>query len=138
MSMHDLPSQRVNEAGSDIRGNLQGEIMKILWEGGGASVDGVRNELPATRRGAYTTVQTVLNRLAERGLVVKRKEGRSMTYEAAVSEADYLSSSLHRVLEGASEPARRSALLNLVEELSDSERSELRDLTRRIDDRRNR
>ncbi len=100
-----------------IRGDLQQEIMRVLWAAGGSSVEAVRAALPAKRRGAYTTVQTVLNRLADRGLVVRHRQGRTIRYEAAISETEYVAGSLQRTLEGASDAARLSALANLVEKL---------------------
>lgn len=128
----------VRDGTKDIRGDLQVEIMKVLWTRSGSSVEGVRSALPASKRGAYNTVQTVLNRLTERGLVTRRKEGRMMVYEAAVTEADYVSGSLHQALDGASETARKTALLQLVEVLSADERAELGELAREIDRRRRR
>lgn len=112
--------------------------MKVLWTRAGASVEDVRRALPASMQGAYNTVQTVLNRLTDRGLVRRRKEGRLMVYEAAMTEADYVSGSLHKALDGASETARKTALLQLVEVLSADERAELGEITREIDRRKNR
>jgi predicted transcriptional regulator len=48
-------------------GDLQAQIMTVLWRLESGTVEQVRSGLPARYRGAYTTVQTVLNRLAERG-----------------------------------------------------------------------
>lgn len=121
-----------------IRGDLQQEIMRILWAGSGASVEGVREALPPDRQGAYTTVQTVLNRLADRGLVTRRKEGRMIHYAAAVSETDYLAGSLQRTLKGASEEARRSALTNLVEELGPKDLEAIADVAAEIRRQRDR
>lgn len=121
-----------------IRGDLQQEIMKILWAGGGASVEEVRASLPAGRRGAYTTIQTVLNRLADRGLVSRDKQGRALRYEAAISETDYVAGSLQRTLQGASDAARLSALTNLVEKLPAGEFDAISDLAAEINQRRKR
>lgn len=119
-----------------IRGDLQQEIMKILWAADSASVEEVRTALPDGRRGAYTTVQTVLNRLADRGLVRRNRQGKAIRYEAAISETDYVAGSLQRTLEGASDAARLSALTNLVEKLPAGEFEAISDLAEEINRRR--
>jgi hypothetical protein len=53
--------------GLDLRGNIQAEVMRIVLGVGDATVDGVRAAQPRSRRAAYTTIQTVMNRLLERG-----------------------------------------------------------------------
>jgi predicted transcriptional regulator len=120
-----------------IRGDLQQEIMRILWNlGDEATVEQVRQELPEQRRGAYTTVQTVLNRLTDRELVERRRVGRTIVYRAATSESDYVAASLYRALDGASDRARRSALANLVEELRPGELETFNALAAEIRSRR--
>lgn len=120
-----------------IRGDLQHEIMRILWAlGDEATVEQVRQALPEQRRGAYTTVQTVLNRLTDRGLLERRRVGRSIVYRAGLSESDYVSASLHRALDGVSDRARRSAIANLVEELRPGELETFNALAAEIRSRR--
>ena len=111
--------------------------MRILWSlGAEATVEQVRQELPEQRRGAYTTVQTVLNRLTDRELVERRRVGRTIVYRAATSESEYVSASLHRALDGASDRARRSAIANLVEELRPGELETFNALAAEIRSRR--
>lgn len=94
----------------------------MLWQiVDASSVEEVRQALPKSKRGAYTTVQTVLNRLAEGGLVNRRRSGRAIRYSARLSESDYVARSLQRSLAGVSEQARRSALASLVDELGPNE-----------------
>ena len=100
--------------------------MRVLWATPSASVEEVRAAIPESRRGGYNTVQTVLNRLTERGLVSRIRNGRAFSYSAAVSEADYLSKSMDNLLSGASTEARQAALTNLAELLPDAEFDALR------------
>lgn len=120
-----------------LRGDLQQEIMRILWSlGEEATVEEVRQALPEHRRGAYTTVQTVLNRLTDRELLERRRVGRTIVYRASTSESDYVSASLHRALDGASDRARRSAIANLVEDLRPGELETFNALAAEIRSRR--
>lgn len=122
-----------------IQGELQEEIMRVIWANQEPlGVDGVRKGLPRGRRGAYTTVQTVLNRLAERGLLRREKVGIAIRYSAEVSEAEYVAGSLSRSLDGASKQARQAALASLVGGLGRGELREIRALAREVDKQRGR
>jgi predicted transcriptional regulator len=114
-----------------IQGDLQSQVMSVMWRLEAATVEQVRAALPPRYRGAYTTIQTVLNRLAERGLLSRRRRGNAIEYRAAISEADHVSQSIARRLEAASNDARQTALARLIGELSDAELSTLRRLARR-------
>lgn len=116
-----------------IKGELQEQVMRVVWKLGGGTVDDVRAALPSKQRGAYTTVQTVLNRLSERGLLVREKQGKAFVYEPLISEADYLSKSLVRTLSAASsQEARMAALASLVGGLDDAEMTEINSLAEEI------
>lgn len=124
-------------ANSDqIQGELQEQIMRALWRLGQGRVGEVREALPKQHRSAYTTVQTVLNRLADRGLLDREREGNAIAYSPRVSEAEYLSNSLDRALTGTSEEARRAAIAHLVGGLDQSERREVQAMAREIARRR--
>jgi predicted transcriptional regulator len=111
-----------------IQGDLQSQAMSALWRLGAGTVEQVRSELPARYRGAYNTIQTILNRLAERGLVEREREGRGILYKPRLTEAEYLSGTIRRTLAGASSDARQAALANIIGGLGPDELSELREL----------
>jgi predicted transcriptional regulator len=67
-------------------GDLQLEILKVLWERGEATVGDMHKALAGERELAYTTVATMLRKMEGRGLVRHRVEERSFVYEAAVGE----------------------------------------------------
>lgn len=119
-----------------IQGELQGQIMAALWRLESGTVEQVRSALPPRYRGAYTTVQTVLNRLAERQLVSRRKDGNVVVYRPRVTEVDYVSRSIARTLATASVDARQAALARLIGELGAGELSDLQHLARELDGKR--
>jgi predicted transcriptional regulator len=121
-----------------ISGELQAQLMSALWRLGAGTVEQVRSELPPRYQGAYTTVQTVLNRLAERGLLSRHKGGNAIEYRPKLSEADYLSRSIARTLAGASSDARQTALARLIADLDAVEISELQRLARDVAGKRRR
>ena len=59
---------------------LELECLKVLWAIGEGNVHRVRAELLPKRNLAYTTVMTLLDRLARKGGVTRRKVGRSFVY----------------------------------------------------------
>jgi predicted transcriptional regulator len=121
-----------------ITGELQTQVMAALWRLGNGTVEEVRTALPSRYRGAYTTVQTVLNRLAERGLLSRRRAGNAIEYRPRLSEADYLARSISQTLAGASMDARQAALARLIGDLGDDELSEIRQLAREMGGKRGR
>jgi predicted transcriptional regulator len=61
-------------------------LMDALWKMGRASIREMQEQLPEKRRPAYTTVQTMVNRLEEKGAVRRvRKIGNAHIYEPSVT-----------------------------------------------------
>ena len=121
-----------------IQGELQTRIMAVLWRLGSGTVEEVRTALPPRYRAAYTTIQTVLNRLADRRMLARSKDGRMIVYRPMVSEADYVSRSIERALAGASVDARQAALAKLIGDLDASELTDLQQLARGLEKERGR
>lgn len=67
-------------------GELQLQIMQILWRRGEAAVATVREDLTGPSGLAYTTVATMLRRMEATGLVTHRIEGRNYIYRAVVKQ----------------------------------------------------
>ncbi|HEX7300790.1 MAG TPA: BlaI/MecI/CopY family transcriptional regulator [Solirubrobacteraceae bacterium] len=108
-----------------LQGELQTQIMAAVWRLQDGTVEQVRQALPSQHQGAYNTVQTVLNRLAERGLLNRRREGHVIVYAPRISEAEYLSRSMEHTLRRASSEARQVALAQLIGSLPRDEAAEL-------------
>ena len=119
-----------------ITGELQTQIMSAVWRLGSGTVEQVRSALPPRYRGAYNTIQTVLNRLAERGLLSRQKAGNAIEYRPVFSEAEYLSRSISQTLAGASMDARQAALARLIGGLDKDELADLQRLARQMGDKR--
>ena len=111
-----------------IQGELQAQIMSALWRLESGTVEDVRSALPRRYRGAYNTVQTVLNRLTDRGLLSRKRTGNAFVYRARLSEAEYVSRSIELTLAGASVGARNAALARLLGTLEPGELSDLQHL----------
>jgi predicted transcriptional regulator len=109
-----------------LQGELQIQIMAAIWRIGSGTVEDVRTALPARYRSAYNTVQTVLNRLSERGLLRRDRRGAAYIYTPLVSEAEYLTRSIRQSLAVASSDARETALAQLIGAMDESQLAALR------------
>ena len=116
----------------DFRGDLQGQIMAVLWRLGEGTVDDVRNSQPPRKRVAYTTIQTVMTRLFERGLLERERRGQAFVYKPRIDEASYLARAISRRLADATPEARRDALVSLVGDLNAGELDEVARYANRI------
>jgi BlaI family penicillinase repressor len=62
------------------------EIMQALWDLGPSSVREIQQQLPERKRPAYTTVQTMIRRLEDKGAVRRlKKVGNALIFEPAMT-----------------------------------------------------
>ena len=112
-------------------GDLESDIMAIIWKKERASVQEVRDSLHPVRPLAYTTVMTVMGRLAEKGLLKRVKEGRAFIYSPSSSQdklaGSMLTSLVDKLYDGV--PTKAIAhLLDVEEEVDDEELARLEKL----------
>jgi len=62
------------------------EVMSVLWRLGEATVRDVQDAIDRADRPAYTTVQTIVQRLEQKGAVRRtRKAGNALYFEPAIT-----------------------------------------------------
>jgi predicted transcriptional regulator len=77
------------QAGGGGLGRLEAEVMDVLWQADRPlSVREVADRLNAERTAAlaYTTVMTVLSRLAGKGILVRQPQGRGFEYAPGAAD----------------------------------------------------
>ncbi len=110
-------------------------LMKVLWNLGKATVAEARAEL--NKKGgelAYTTVMTLLGRLAGKGAVNVDRDREPFVYQPAFQRESVLKERLRAFLHDVFDGEADAMVLGLVEDESLS-LDELRDIERRIDER---
>lgn len=115
-------------------GELEAEIMAVVWAQGEATVQDVQRALEATRGSAYTTIMTVMGRLSDKGLLRRRKEGRAYVYEPAASQDSVAGSLLQTLIGRVYGGSSTRAIAHLIEaddQVDDSELKRLEALIRR-------
>ena len=114
-------------------GALEGAVLECLWAAGEPLtprevLTRVDDEL------AYTTVVTILTRLATKGVVERERQGKVFVYRPKVSEADLIAKRMAAALEGAGD--RHATLSRFVAGLSKREAKALRSVLDGLDGKR--
>lgn len=116
-------------------GERELEVMEALWELGEGTVSDVQRRLDGRGyEAAYTTVQTMLNRLVEKGHAEREKEGRSFRYRPTLRQTAAVRGAVRHLVERFFGGSAEALAKHLVE--SDLEPSELARLQRWIDEER--
>lgn len=105
-------------------GELEQAVLDVLWQLGSASGREVHDAL-AGRGLAYTTVMTVLDRLARKDVVVREREGRAFRYAPRRSRAAMTADLMREALDETGVD-RDQALVSFVGEASEADLAALR------------
>ena len=103
------------------------DILKVLWELGESKVRDVHEVLNAHQKTAFTTVQTLLRIMEEKGLVKRRAVGRTLFYSPIHTIEQVGSRFLKRVFDGSLD----KLVLNMLQ-AEDVSTDEMRALERLI------
>ena len=81
-----------NETGLAVfMGTTEALLMELIWNQKKLTVKRALSLLKTKPKPAYTTVMTILNRLVEKNLLKRAKDGRHFVYFATVSREEFLS-----------------------------------------------
>jgi BlaI family penicillinase repressor len=75
------------------------EILRLVWQLDKATVQDVCNKLPAKRKIAYATVQTLLRRLEKKGYLKHHIRGKAHVFFAAVKSENVIKRSVNDFLD---------------------------------------
>lgn len=105
-------------------GDLERAVMDVVWSA--AAPISVRDVLArlGDRRPAYTTVMTVLDRLARKGVVTRELAGKAWLYTASLSREEFIARLMLGVLDQAG--SRDAALVHFARSVSADEAEALR------------
>jgi predicted transcriptional regulator len=105
-------------------GDLERAVMEVVWSA--AAPMSVRDVLAGLggRQPAYTTVMTVLDRLARKGVVTRELAGKAWVYTATLSREEFVARLMLDVLQHAD--SRDAALVHFARAVSADEAQTLR------------
>lgn len=119
-----------------VFGDLEADIMKIVWKSKEVRVRDVFEDLRLEKNLAYTTVMTIMNRLVEKNILKKEASGNAFVYSPTISESEFTTLVVSEVLEGLLEDFADPALSHIVERLSAKDSQKLKKLEQLIQERR--
>jgi predicted transcriptional regulator len=89
---------RRGKIGINSLGELEVDVLRIVWERKKATVKDVFEVLYEEKRLAYTTVMTVMNRLAVKGILKQDKNKIPYVYKPAISREKMATSIVDQVI----------------------------------------
>ena len=137
----DLTYRPGREGVTKLLGDLEGAVMEALWHLESATVRDVHKALQTrTRRLAYTTVMTVMTRLAAKGLLERTPEGNAYRYAPTLSQEQFLARASRRVFSSlVDDLAAAPVMSSFIDGLGEKELKALEELADIVEaERRNR
>ena len=109
-----------------VLGPLETDIMQLVWREKFTTVKKVHKALQSERDIAYTTVMTTMTRLAEKGVLNRRRDGLAYIYTPAVTKHDFETMMVRRVLDGLMDDYEEETITYILDYLAerDPQRSE--------------
>jgi predicted transcriptional regulator len=109
------------------------QIMNVLWEKYPATARNISERLESRVNWAYTTIKTMLTRLAEKGAVREKKKGNTSIYEPIVSRTQARHSAVKNLINQAFDGAFGPLMHFLVEDeqLSAKQKKEILELLKK-------
>ena len=114
-------------------GELETAVMELCWQRDEVTVRDIWSALQPTRALAYTTVMTIMQRLATKGVLSARKQGKSYYYRATAQPDELLAQRAHAAVRDVLSNFGEAAITQFLKELDglDPQRlAALRGLTR--------
>ena len=82
-----------------LLGELELEIMQVVWTHDEVTVRDVLETLTPHRTLAYTTVMTIMGRLVEKGVLITNKQGKTFRYRPALNRDQFEAQAVGRVVQ---------------------------------------
>jgi len=115
-------------------GETEMEVLQHVWALGTASVSDVHERVLQSREVAYTTVMTVMKKLASKGYLTFEKEGNAYIYRAAQPQETVRQDLLQGLMDKVFAGSPRALIQTLVrdESLSPTELDDIRQIVESI------
>src|SRR3990167_2004095 len=100
-------------------GPLEQEVMSCVWKNKTCTASEVVECLGQNREIAYNTIQTIMTRLVDKGLLKRKLEGKTHVYKPAVRQKNVLLSLLNQTMSGFTSQFGEEALIAFIDGLDD-------------------
>jgi predicted transcriptional regulator len=127
-------SFRLDQAGlARLFGELEAQIMDAVWHLEGGTVQDVCDYLGDVN---YKTIMTVMNRLVQKGALIRHRRGRAFVYRPIAERDDFLSGVFRSVAQGLVGDFGELALAQIVETAGEVDPDLLDELEQMIQQKR--
>jgi BlaI family transcriptional regulator, penicillinase repressor len=115
-SSHNAPPRRTPAHRRSVLdlAPLELDCMNTLWPLGEATVRDIRDRLAEHRPRAYTTIMTIMDRLARKGVVQRRKSGRAYIYRAHLTADQARTQALAQLIDNFFSGSKEALLAQLA------------------------
>ena len=117
-------------------GELEDAVLAAVWAAGSASAPDVHQSVGAPRGLAYTTIAKVLDRLRAKGLVARRRAGKTFIYTAKIRREQIERARAGDVLRRLLGPEPAPAIATLVDAIESIDPDLIAELSRQVASRR--
>lgn len=106
------------------------KLMRVIWQRGPSTVADVTEALKGPDRVAYSSVQTILRILDDKGYLTHHKEGRAFVYTAKVGAGQARQSALKYMMDRFFDNSPELLLLNVIksDELTPENAAKIKEL----------
>jgi BlaI family transcriptional regulator, penicillinase repressor len=94
-------------------GELEGEVMRLVWQHQSITAEAVREKLP--RKPKESTVRTVLKRLEDKGYVVHAVKGRAYHFMPAENRGAVAAKAVQRIVNWFCDGSLEEVLVGMVD-----------------------
>jgi predicted transcriptional regulator len=116
-------------------GELETDVMKIVWTGDWTSVRDVYEALRRERSIAYTTVMTVMGRLHDKDMLDRKQDGRTYLYRARQTRGQVARSFMQKMLERLFDGRKADAVAALLDAGDQLDEAELGAIRKALDEK---
>ncbi|HHT9125355.1 MAG TPA: BlaI/MecI/CopY family transcriptional regulator [Candidatus Brocadiia bacterium] len=121
---------------NQVLGDLEKRIMEILWEKGESTIREILDSLPHGLAPSYSTVITVTNRLAKKGLLERKKVKKTFFYRPLYGKDEFYGLVSRKVVEGVSSLSPYTTMVNLVDIVAKANPDRMEQLARLIEEKK--
>jgi len=111
-----------------VLGDLEARILEVIWSNGRTTVKAVTDTLGADAH--VKTTMTVMNRMVEKGLLRRERQGRAFFYVAEEDRETFVTRVASRVIDGLMRDFGQPTLVHLVDSANPDQLTELEALIR--------
>ncbi len=116
-----------------VLGSLESEVMELIWSNNiEVSVRDVYEALALKREIAYTTVMTIMGRLADKKLLTKRKEGNAFLFTPAIAKDEFTAQMVDNVVDDLLADFSDAALASFINRVGKKDRDSIEKLEKML------